>query len=137
VDLNRNYDFMWGELKGANTSGDECDNTYHGRNPFSEPETNTVADYAKQLFPAEQRRDDPEGSMDVAFGDDVMGIFVDVHAPGGYIIYPWTHDDSKTEDDDVGSFTISLYSFNSLPAKHVSRHLRKGIASNGTENELL
>eukprot|EP00585_Thalassiosira_rotula_P003115 CAMPEP_0196158538 /NCGR_PEP_ID=MMETSP0910-20130528/45862_1 /TAXON_ID=49265 /ORGANISM="Thalassiosira rotula, Strain GSO102" /LENGTH=494 /DNA_ID=CAMNT_0041423441 /DNA_START=218 /DNA_END=1702 /DNA_ORIENTATION=+ len=101
VDLNRNYDFMWGELKGANTSGDECDNTYHGRNPFSEPETNTVADYAKQLFPAEQRRDDPEGSMDVAFGDDVMGIFVDVHAPGGYIIYPWTHDDSKTEDDDA------------------------------------
>ena len=67
VDLNRNYDFMWGDLDGA--SDDECDSTYHGRSPHSEPETRAVVEYAKDLFPAEQRKDNPEGNMDVPLGE--------------------------------------------------------------------
>ncbi|CAL8101896.1 unnamed protein product [Orchesella dallaii] len=42
VDLNRNFDFHWGE---AGTNDDPCRNTYPGPYPFSEPEANSTASY--------------------------------------------------------------------------------------------
>eukprot|EP00580_Thalassiosira_gravida_P007911 CAMPEP_0201634714 /NCGR_PEP_ID=MMETSP0493-20130528/7532_1 /ASSEMBLY_ACC=CAM_ASM_000838 /TAXON_ID=420259 /ORGANISM="Thalassiosira gravida, Strain GMp14c1" /LENGTH=763 /DNA_ID=CAMNT_0048106595 /DNA_START=92 /DNA_END=2383 /DNA_ORIENTATION=+ len=110
VDLNRNFGFRWGDQDGA--SDDRCDSTYHGRGPGSEPETRAVVDYAKEIFPEEQgRRDDPEGSMNVAFGEDNTGIFVDVHAPGGYIFYPWGHKDRQSPDDDALQATARKMSY--------------------------
>mmetsp|Transcript_12133 Transcript_12133/g.26190 ORF Transcript_12133/g.26190 Transcript_12133/m.26190 type:complete len:737 (+) Transcript_12133:149-2359(+) len=110
VDLNRNFGFKWGDQDGA--SDDSCDSTYHGRGPGSEPETRAVVDYAKEIFPEEQgRRDDPEGSTNVAFGEDNTGIFVDVHAPGGYIFYPWGHKDRKSPDDDALQATARKMSY--------------------------
>lgn len=67
VDLNRNYAFMWGDQDGA--SDDECDSTYHGKKPESEPETKAVVNYAKSIFPKGQRRDDPEDSLEEGFGE--------------------------------------------------------------------
>jgi len=99
VDLNRNFDFYWGDLDGA--SKDPCDSTYHGRSPNSEPETRAVVEYAQRIFPVGQRKDDPEGDMNVPLGEDVMGLFMDIHSPGGYIFYPWGHKDKKTVDDDA------------------------------------
>ena len=58
---------MWGDSDGA--SDDGCDSTYHGRSPFSEPETRAVVEYAEKIFPEEQRRADPEGSIDEALGE--------------------------------------------------------------------
>jgi len=49
VDLNRNFDFHWGE---AGTNDDPCRNTYPGPFPFSEPEANNTANY---LFNNRQR----------------------------------------------------------------------------------
>ena len=40
VDINRNFDFIWGDLSGS--SDDPCSDTYHGVAPASEPETQTV-----------------------------------------------------------------------------------------------
>ena len=80
IDLNRNYDFNFGDTDGA--SDDPCDNTYHGRNGNSEPETQAVVNYARELFPESQRKDDPMGDKDLPLGEDVMGIFIDVHTPG-------------------------------------------------------
>lgn len=82
VDLNRNYDFMWGDLDG-NTSDDPCENTYHGKSAESEPETKAVVSYAKDLFPEVQRKDFPEADRDVPYGEDISGMFVDVHSSGG------------------------------------------------------
>ena len=42
VDLNRNFDFHWGET-GA--SEDPCNERYAGPRPFSEPETRAMADF--------------------------------------------------------------------------------------------
>lgn len=42
VDLNRNWDFHWGET-GA--SDNPCHETYAGPKAFSEPETRAVADF--------------------------------------------------------------------------------------------
>jgi carboxypeptidase T len=82
VDLNRNFDFAWGDLNGA--SSDPCAETYHGPSPESEPETRAVSEYAKRLFPEGQRKADPEGEKDVPFGEDITGIYADIHASGGY-----------------------------------------------------
>ncbi|XP_014287173.1 carboxypeptidase B [Halyomorpha halys] len=42
VDLNRNFDFHWGE---AGASDNPCGPTYAGPRPFSEPETKAIADF--------------------------------------------------------------------------------------------
>lgn len=43
VDLNRNWDYNWGDKKGA--SDDPCDESYAGPRPFSEPETRAVSNF--------------------------------------------------------------------------------------------
>ena len=42
VDINRNFDFMWGDLSGM-TSDDPCADTYLGPSPESESETQAVS----------------------------------------------------------------------------------------------
>ncbi len=42
MDVNRNFDFMWGDLSG-DTSDDPCAATYHGPSPESESETQAVS----------------------------------------------------------------------------------------------
>ena len=49
ADLNRNFDFQWGCCGGS--SGYECDTTYRGASPASEPETQAVQNYVAANFP--------------------------------------------------------------------------------------
>ena len=98
IDINRNFDFMWSDPRGS--SSNPCDSDYHGKSAESEPETQAVADYAKTLFPKSQRKDDPEGDMKIPFGEEITGIFADIHASGGYVFYPWGHHDSQSPDDE-------------------------------------
>ena len=46
IDLNRNYSFMWG-LDDEGSSPDDCDETYRGTAPFSEPETQTIKEFVE------------------------------------------------------------------------------------------
>jgi hypothetical protein len=96
VDVNRNFDFMWGDLSGGNTSDDPCDDTYHGRYPESETETRAVAQYARDIFPTDQRKDD----IAMASGEDISGIFVDVHSSGEYVYFPWGYANVRSPDDE-------------------------------------
>jgi carboxypeptidase T len=84
VDINRNFDFMWGNSDDGASSSDPCADTYHGPAAESEPETRAVSEYAKRLFPEGQRKADPEGEVDVPFGEGITGIYADIHASGGY-----------------------------------------------------
>ena len=46
VDLNRNYDFKWGNTESKSESNDECSGEiYPGKGPFSEPETQAIRDF--------------------------------------------------------------------------------------------
>lgn len=101
VDINRNFDFLWGDEFGA--SSDPCSDEYHGTEPNSEMETQAVIEYARKVFPESQRRDDPEKQMNEALGDDVMGMYIDIHSTGEYIYYPWGHRDEVSPDDDAYS----------------------------------
>jgi len=60
-----------------------------------------MVNYARALFPESQRKNDPESEMDIPLGDDIMGMYVDIHAEGGYVYYPWGHEDLMSPDDDA------------------------------------
>jgi len=81
VDLNRNFDFLWGDEFGA--SSDPCLDEYHGTKPNSEPETQALVSYATRVFPESQRRSDPEKQMNEPLGDDIMGMYIDIHYESG------------------------------------------------------
>lgn len=97
VDVNRNFGFMWSR-DGA--SSDPCDNTYYGTSAESETETQALVEYAKNLFPSEQRKKDPVADMNKPYGEDITGVYIDVHASGGYTYYPWGHKDKYCPDDE-------------------------------------
>eukprot|EP00581_Thalassiosira_minuscula_P010332 CAMPEP_0183702650 /NCGR_PEP_ID=MMETSP0737-20130205/684_1 /TAXON_ID=385413 /ORGANISM="Thalassiosira miniscula, Strain CCMP1093" /LENGTH=618 /DNA_ID=CAMNT_0025929297 /DNA_START=169 /DNA_END=2025 /DNA_ORIENTATION=- len=97
VDINRNMDFMWAYADGS--SRNPCDSDFHGRAAETEPETQALADYARRLFPASQRKKNPESERNKPFGEDITGMYVDIHSSGGYVYYPWGHIDSQSPDD--------------------------------------
>jgi carboxypeptidase T len=74
TDLNRNYDWMWGDTSGA--SDQPCDEDYCGSGPASEPEVQAIVAYAKSLFPEGQRKDDPVGEIEVPFGENITGLYM-------------------------------------------------------------
>jgi len=82
ADLNRNYPFEWGAHGGS--SGNECDTTYRGPSPASEPETQAVTNYVRSIFP-DQRDDD----FSDAAPDDATGIFLDIHSYSQLVLWPW------------------------------------------------
>ncbi|MEX1312230.1 MAG: M14 family zinc carboxypeptidase [Candidatus Sulfomarinibacteraceae bacterium] len=79
ADLNRNFDFQWGCCGGS--SGYECDTTYRGASPASEPETQAVQNYVAANFP-DWRPDD----LTTPAPDHATGIFIDVHSSGGDVL---------------------------------------------------
>jgi murein tripeptide amidase MpaA len=85
VDVNRNYDWLWdfrrhfdpraltrGEVSVSDTRGDD---TYHGPQAFSEPETRNVA-WLVDRYPTR--------------------FLTDVHSFSELILYPWGDDDNQT-----------------------------------------
>ncbi|VDM95237.1 unnamed protein product [Thelazia callipaeda] len=71
VDLNRNFDFHWGE---SGSSSDICSEIYQGDKPFSEPETRAIRD---KLLSAELR-----GKVDA---------FITLHTYSQMWIHPYNH----------------------------------------------
>jgi len=78
ADLNRNYSFEW--ALGSN----ECDPTFGGDAPESEPEVDA------QLFYIRSQFDDNRGlGINDSVDEDTAGIFVDIHSYSELILYPW------------------------------------------------
>lgn len=82
ADLNRNFEFQWGCCGGS--SGSECDETYRGSSPASEPEVQAIQNYVRSIFP-DQRGD----NLTDPAPDDASGIFLDIHSYGKLVIWPW------------------------------------------------
>jgi hypothetical protein len=76
VDLNRNYGFQWG-YDDDGSSPDPLDPTYRGPAPFSEPETNAIA----ELCVARRFR-----------------VALNYHSYSNVLIYPWGFLDEETGD---------------------------------------
>jgi carboxypeptidase T len=82
ADLNRNYDFQWGCCGGS--SGSQCDETYRGPTPASEPETVAVQNYVLAQFP-----DQREDSLTSPAPADATGVFLDIHSYSELVLWPW------------------------------------------------
>jgi murein tripeptide amidase MpaA len=88
VDINRNYDFLWDFKRYFHPASYRNDNsvgsthpgqeTFHGTEPFSEPETRNVKWLMDQL---------PK-----------MALFMDVHSYGGDVLYSWGVDQDQCTD---------------------------------------
>lgn len=88
VDLNRNFPFGWGSDEGS--SNDPCSETYRGPEPASEPEVRAILNYCQSIFPEGQGKDDPNEVILEGYDEQTTaGVFLDVHAYGEIIIWPW------------------------------------------------
>ncbi|MFL5919845.1 MAG: M14 family zinc carboxypeptidase [Gaiellaceae bacterium] len=76
VDLNRNFDVLWGVTQGQ-TSCYQCADVYCGPKAFSEPETRNIRSVL------DTRR---------------VNCFVDVHSYSELVLWPWGHAPSQTAD---------------------------------------
>ena len=83
VDLNRNFDFKWGE---SGSSTDECSIVYRGLSAASEPETQAIQNYMARLF----RDARGPGDGDAA-SSGTSGVVLDIHSHGRLILWPWGH----------------------------------------------
>ncbi|NIV92319.1 hypothetical protein GWN42_05825 [candidate division KSB1 bacterium] len=77
VDLNRNYAFQWG---GPGSSGDTFSEIYRGPQPFSEPETQVVRDFASQ--------------------HDFRAM-ISYHNYSQLILYPWGYTSTPAQDETL------------------------------------
>jgi carboxypeptidase T len=85
ADLNRNFGFAWNICGGGGcSSGNACNDTYRGPSAASEPETYSIENYVRSVFP--DQRDDP---LDAPAPDDAMGIFMDIHSYSELVLWPW------------------------------------------------
>lgn len=82
ADLNRNFQFEWGNWGGS--SGDECDPTFRGASPASEPETQSVQNYITSQFP-DQRADPLSEPAPL----DATGLYIDTHSFSRLVLWPW------------------------------------------------
>lgn len=81
ADLNRNWPFGWG---GAGASTAQCNQTFRGSGPASEPETQALRDYVRALFPAARPPD-----FQTAAPADTPGLFLDIHSFSELVLWPW------------------------------------------------
>lgn len=83
ADLNRNFSYSWGTVEGG-SSGDECSNIYRGPTPASEPETQAVEAYVKNLF-GDHRGPNRTDAAPV----DTQGLHIDIHSYSELVLWPW------------------------------------------------
>mmetsp|Transcript_17728 Transcript_17728/g.43730 ORF Transcript_17728/g.43730 Transcript_17728/m.43730 type:complete len:547 (+) Transcript_17728:1899-3539(+) len=92
VDLNRNFPFQWGRTSGS--SSNKCAQTYRGSAAASEPETQAIVNYALSIFPTSQRQ--TVSPISAYPAETTSGVFIDVHAAGELIIWPWGYQEAKS-----------------------------------------
>ncbi|KAJ9586558.1 hypothetical protein L9F63_028399, partial [Diploptera punctata] len=76
VDMNRNWNFHWGET-GA--SDDPCQETYAGPRPFSEPEARAISDFIMDR-------------------KDRIKLYLTMHAYSQMWLVPWGYTNKKSRD---------------------------------------
>ncbi|MDX1343188.1 MAG: M14 family zinc carboxypeptidase [Reinekea sp.] len=84
ADLNRNFSFSWNITNGQGSSGNQCDATYRGPSPASEPEVQAIEAYVRSIFP--DRRGPNKNDAAPA---DTTGIHIDVHSYSELVLWPW------------------------------------------------
>ncbi|MFI9005757.1 M14 family zinc carboxypeptidase [Actinosynnema sp. NPDC053489] len=82
IDLNRNTASNWGL---QNASDQQCDQTFRGTAPDSEPETKALQALWRSLY-RDRRAVDPAQPAPA----DTSGLVLSLHAYGNYALFPWS-----------------------------------------------
>ncbi|WP_372627936.1 M14 family zinc carboxypeptidase, partial [Arsukibacterium sp.] len=85
VDLNRNFSYSW-NISSKGSSGEACSTVYRGPQAGSEPETQAVERYIRQLY-ANRRG----SSFQDPAPAETMGLHLDLHSAGELVLWPWGH----------------------------------------------
>jgi carboxypeptidase T len=93
IDLNRNSSFMWNT---GGSSSDACNLTYHGISPASEPETQTIENYARSIF-----QDQRGPNVNDPAPADAEGIFITLHSYSELVLFPWGYTTTPTPNGDA------------------------------------
>lgn len=83
VDLNRNFPFNW--ASSGTSANAQCGATYAGLSAASEPETQSIRDYVRSIFPDTRPGTNLSSPADPA----TRGLFLDMHSYSGLILWPW------------------------------------------------
>ncbi|MCB1044035.1 MAG: hypothetical protein KDC35_13910 [Acidobacteria bacterium] len=82
IDLNRNCTFEWACCGGSSSSA--CSETFHGPSAGSEPEAQALINHLSTTYPDLRPPD-----LTTPAPDDTMGLYIDVHSYGGYVLSTW------------------------------------------------
>lgn len=94
VDLNRNFAYFWNTTSNG-SSGFDCDQTFRGISPESEPETQAVSNYIRSLFPDVRGDSDQDASP-----QDTPGLHLDIHSYSQLVLWPWGHKSGVSPNND-------------------------------------
>jgi carboxypeptidase T len=81
ADLNRNFSFEWNT---GGSSANRCSETYRGPSAASEPETKTVQNYARSIFP-----DGRGPNLTDAAPASTPGLYLDIHSYSQLVLWSW------------------------------------------------
>lgn len=84
ADLNRNFTHSWNSTGGTGSSGSQCNDTYRGPAPASEPETQAIEAYVRTLWP-----DSRGPNVGDAAPATTSGIHLDIHSYSQLVLWPW------------------------------------------------
>lgn len=93
VDLNRNFAYSWNATTNG-SSGVECDQTYRGLAPESEPETQAVSNYIRSLF-----IDSRGPGLNDSAPLDTAGMHIDIHSFSQLVLWPWGQTQTASPND--------------------------------------
>ncbi len=132
VDLNRNFAYFWNSTSNG-SSGFECDSTYRGNAPESEPETQAVSNYIRSIFP-DVRGD----NINDAAPTDTAGMHIDIHSYSELVLWPWGHTgDASPNDDGFVSLGNKLAWFNNYtPQQSIGLYPTDGTSDDVSYGEL-
>jgi predicted deacylase len=85
VDLNRNY--AW-NFAGPGSSADPCDQVFRGLSSLSEPETQSITAWLRNIFP-DQRVESSLTDRTTPVSLNATGFYIDVHSNGAGNWFPW------------------------------------------------
>lgn len=94
VDLNRNFKQRWNSTANG-SSGNECSEVYRGIEAESEPETQAVSNYVRQIFPDERGPDDDDAAPLAK-----SGLHLDIHSYGQLILWPYGHKTGNSPNNE-------------------------------------
>jgi len=83
ADLNRNFSYNW-DIVSNGASTNQCNTTFKGPAPGSEPETQAMEAYMLSLF-GDNRADNLTSPASL----DTQGVHLDIHSFSELVLWPW------------------------------------------------